>query len=135
VAKGNIVTTDGQNRAANLLAGVADVPLDSTAVRIGVGDDNTAASASDTNLSGDGDEYYQVLDATYPQVSGNSITFRSTYSETDANFFWESWGIDVDDTQTVSASATPNELFNRKVFSFGEKTGGVWTLTVTVSLS
>lgn len=127
----NLRVQTGRDRAAGLLIGDGTVGLNSNAVRLGVGNSGTAASVSDTNLGSN--EYYQVMDTSFPSVTDNVATFRAEYGDTEANFAWECWGLDVDASETASAGSTVNELYNRKVFDFGTKDGGVWTLTVTIT--
>lgn len=132
-SKGNLLTSSGRARLADLLIGEATGPLAAGNVRLGIGDDANVADASDTNLSETTNEYYQVMDVGFPEATSGVITFVATFADDDANFSWQSWGIDVDDVGSVVASSTPVDLFNRKVFNFGEKDGGTWQLTVTVS--
>lgn len=134
-SEGNLVTTAGLDRIGDLILGEAVVALHDTSVRLGVGDDSTAASVSDTDLTDGGDQYFRVMEASYPQQDDGVMTFRSEFGAGDANFVWECWGLDVDDSETATSNATALSLLNRKVFSFGEKDGGVWTLTVTITLS
>lgn len=132
-SKGNLLTASGRARLADLLIGSASGSLETDHIRLGVGDLADAADASDTNLSEFGDEYYQLMDAGYPESDSGVLTFASTYEDAEANFSWQCWGLDVDDAGSVIADDTPVDLFNRKVFNFGEKDGGTWLLTVTVS--
>lgn len=134
--EGNELTTIGLNRVADVLvtgSGGSFDPLTNTTCRLGVGDDDTAFDPGDTSLGSS--ERYATMEATYPQVSGDEITFQSIFGDTEANFAWECWGIDVDDSPPASDGNTALSLFNRKVFSFGIKSGGTWTLTVVVGMS
>lgn len=68
------------------------------------------------------------MDATYPQLAANVMTFRSTFATTDANFAWQEWGI-------FNAS-TAGTMMNRKVESLGTKTSAqTWQLTLTITLA
>jgi hypothetical protein len=131
ISKGNILTTSGMERLAELIIGDA-ISLNGNSVRIGVGDSPETENVADTNL-GD-NEYYEVMENDFPQADGGLLTFRAEFGDSDANFTWNCWGLDVDDTETATASDSPNDLFNRKVFNFGTKTGGAWTITVQLSL-
>lgn len=131
--EGNELTTVGLNRVADVLTNGGDEPLTNTSCRLGVGNDDSTFSPSDSSLGTS--ERYAVMEATYPSVSGSEITFQSIFEDAEANFAWECWGIDVDDTPPASDGNTALSLFNRKVFSFGIKSGGTWTLTVVVGLS
>jgi len=99
--------------------------------RIGVGDSNTAAAATQTGLQAASNKTYKAMDATYPQhtdgttIASNTITLRSTFASGDANYAWEEWIVD---------NAT--RALNRKVQSMGTKVAGAtWQVTVTLSLA
>lgn len=133
--EGNLLTTAGLNVLTNLLIGGGAQALTSTSCRVGVGDDSTAAAITDNDLSTGANQYYRVMDATYPSQSNGVTTFKGTFGTTEANFTWNCWGIDIG-TPTVSSSGTVNAtLFNRKVASLGAKASGTWTLTVTITFS
>lgn len=101
---------------------------------IGVGDSNTAAAATQTDLQASTNKARKAMDSTYPQhtdgtASGNaSIVFRSTFGSSDANFAWAEWG--------VFNGSSGGRMLNRKVESNGTKgSGSTWTFTVTLSLA
>lgn len=132
---GNALTTAGLDRIGNLIIGATANGMDSTRVRLGVGDDTTAFAAGDSDLSTGSNQYYRVMDATYPQQSNGVLTFRSSFATGEANFAWQNWGLDIG-TATVTSGATANAvLVNRKVASLGTKASGTWVLTVTVTFS
>ena len=103
---------------------------------IGVGNGTTAAADTQTDLAG-ASKFRKAMDATYPQhtdttgtAGSKSITFRSTFATTDANFAWEEWGI------FNSATLATGRMLNRKVETLGTKTSAAtWVLTVTLSLA
>lgn len=133
--RGNLLTTSGLNRLTSLLIGAGGQALTATAVRLGVGDDSTAAAVGDSDLSTGANQYYMIMDSTYPQQSNGVTTFKATFADAVANFAWNCWGIDVG-TPTVSSSGSVNALLlNRKVSSLGTKSTGTWTLTVTITFS
>lgn len=135
IVPGNLLTTAGLTRLTSLLTGGGGQAMTNTATRLGVGDDATAAAVGDVDLSTGANQYYRVMDATYPQVSGGVVTLKSTFGTGDANFTWASWGVDIG-TPTVSSSGTVGTpLFNRKVAALGTKASGTWTLTVTITFS
>ncbi len=130
--EGNLLTTAGLTRVTQLLIGTSTGTLDSTRARLGVGDTATAAVVGDTSLGTN--QFFRVFDATYPNQSTCVITFQSSFGSAEANFAWQCWGIDVG-TPTVTSSATPATLVNRKVSSFGTKSSGTWVLNVTITFS
>jgi hypothetical protein len=101
---------------------------------IGVGDSSTAEAATHTDLQAATNKLRKAMDATYPQhtdatTSGAAtITFRSTFATSDANFAWAEWA-------TFNGSSG-GRMLNRKVASLGTKTSAAtWQLTVTISIS
>lgn len=130
--EGNLLTTAGVTRIASLLIATSTSTLDSTRVRLGVGDTATAAAVGDIALGTN--QYWRVMDATYPSATAGVLTFASTFGNSDGNFVWACWGLDVG-TATVTSSATPATLVNRKVAALGTKASGTWVLTVTITFS
>jgi hypothetical protein len=130
--EGNLLTTAGLTRITGLIIGTLSTTLDSTRVRLGVGDSATGAVVGDTDLGTN--KYYRVMDATYPQASAGVLTFQGSFGSGDGNFAWQCWGLDVG-TATVTSSGTVATLVNRKVSSLGTKSAGTWVLTVTVTFS
>jgi hypothetical protein len=130
--EGNLLTTAGLTRITGLIIGTLSTTLDSTRVRLGTGDTATAAAVGDTSLGTN--QYFRVMDATYPQASAGVLTFQSSFGSSDGNFAWACWGLDVG-TATVSSSSTVATLVNRKVSALGTKSTGTWVLTVTITFS
>ena len=101
---------------------------------IGVGDSSTAAAATQTDLQAASNKLRKAMDATYPThtdgtTSGAAtITFRSTFGSSDANFAWAEWA--------VFNGSSGGRMLNRKVESLGTKaSGSTWTLQITITLS
>lgn len=101
---------------------------------IGVGDTNTAAAATQTDLQAASNKLRKAMDSTYPQhtdatTSGAaSIVFRSTFGTSDANFAWAEWG--------VFNGSSGGRLLQRKVESLGTKTSSAtWQMSVTLTLA
>ncbi len=139
--EGNLLTTAGATRILNKLIGAAGQILTgpggtpANTSRLGVGNSSSAEAAGQTDLQG-ASKWYQLQDATYPQVATNVLTCKATYATGDANFIWAEWGIDIADTPPATSGATVNQLLlNRKVAALGTKASGSWVLTVTVTIS
>lgn len=101
---------------------------------IGVGDSSTAEAATQTDLQAATNKLRKAMDATYPlhtdaTTSGAAtITFRSTFGSSDANYAWAEWG--------VFNGSSGGRMLNRKVQSLGTKaSGATWVFTVTITLS
>lgn len=92
---------------------------------IGVGNDNTAYNASQTDLLGT--DFRQGMESSYPQRSDNVLTFRALFDTGDANFAWEEWG--------VFNADTGGTMLNRVAESLGTKTSAQsWQMTVEITV-
>jgi len=96
--------------------------------QIGVGNSNTAADPTDTDLIG-ASKCYKAMEGGYPTSTTQKATFKSSFGSADANYAWEEWVV-------KSVSGTPTNIcLNRKVESLGTKSTGTWTLEVDITLS
>jgi hypothetical protein len=137
---GNLLTTAGLDRITSRIFAGTDQAITSTSVRIGVGNGTTAAAIGDTDLgaaSGSGNRQFKTMDATYPTRSNGVMTFRATFGTTVANFAWNEWGIDIENSPPASDGTTVNDvLLNHKVVGMGTKVNtATWVFTVTITLS
>lgn len=102
---------------------------------VGVGDSATAAAATQTDLQAATNKLRKGMEATYPQhtdgttSASDTITFKSSFGTSEANWVWNEWGV------FNSPTAATGRMLNRKVESLGTKSSGTWVLTVTVQLS
>ncbi len=128
VFEGNALANNGINEMLDLLIGTGGaLPFASTAARIGVGSNTVTATnyATSTNLWSTG-VVFCTMDATYPSVTNQTVTFRSTFGTTWANFAWWEWGIDN----------SQNKLLNQKVETLGTKTvAQSWQITASITIS
>lgn len=145
--EGNLLTIGGASIQWQTLigngtttAGQALTYFNNANAAIGVGDSTTAAADTQTNLQGavvTTDRIRVGMDATYPlhtdttgTAGSKSITFRSTFGTSVANFAWNEWGV------FNSATDATGRMLNRKVESLGTKTSAAtWVLTITLSLA
>lgn len=138
--RGNLITTAGWTRLMNLLTNQGGTQaLTSTAVRIGVGDSNTAEAYGDTDLgaaAGSTHRWFQPVSGS-GTLGTRTLQFSATFASADGNFAWNEFGLDVG-TPTVSAGNTVGTLlFNHKAnISQGTKASGQsWTATATITFS
>ena len=85
-------TNAARNLITSLIVGAGGTVFNNANSHIGAGDSNTAFAASQTDLQASTNKFRQPMDATYPLVATNVLTFRSTFATGDANFAWEEWG-------------------------------------------
>jgi hypothetical protein len=124
----NCLLNEGINELWTLVAGGSATAYSNANARLGVGNSNTAAQATDTALLG-GSTCFKAMEAGYPTYGASQkITFKSSFGSSDGNFAWEEF--------TVDNGSSPNKNLNRYVSSKGTKSAGeTWTLTLDITLS
>lgn len=140
--EGNLLVIGGASALWQRLIGTGVTAFDNSNAYLSVGDSTTAAADTQTELQAGTNRVRKAMDSTYPQHTDStsssgakSITFRSTYGTTDANFAWQEWGI-FNSAGTGGPPTTGGRMLNRKVESLGTKTSSAtWVLTVTISLA
>ena len=125
---GNLLLNGGITVLLNLLGGIAATAYSNANAYIGVGDSVTAAAATQVNLQAAVNKAYKTMDATYPQVSNQTITFKATFTGADANYAWQEF--------VVSNGSSGTVALNRKVESHGTKASGdTWVVTLAITIS
>lgn len=128
VYDGNLLLNEGITELLTLLVGGGGTAYNNANARIGVGDSSTAEDATQTDLQATTNKLYKAMDATYPQVSGQTVTFRATFGADDANFAWNE--ITVDNGSTVAIN------LNRKVQNMGTKVNpATWVVSLQITIS
>ena len=94
---------------------------------LGIGDSTTAFSATQTDLQAATNKKRNAMEATYPQRTDNALVFKAIFATGDANFAWNEWGI-------FNAS-TGGVMLNRVIEGLGQKNGGNWGFTVTLTVT
>jgi hypothetical protein len=128
--------TSGANSSGSA-AGANAVPNNAQA-RLGVGDSTTGFNASQTDLQASSNKYYQGMDATYPSVSNQTISFKATITGSNANFAWNEFVTDACNGSNATSTSRNGggATFNRAVSSQGTKgSGSTWALTLTITFS
>lgn len=127
--KGNVLLNEGITEALNLIGGIAATAFSNANAYLGVGDSATAESAAHTGLQAATNKLYKAMEATYPQVSGQTITWRAVFGSTDANWAWNEFSVSNTNSDT-------GDNINRKVSAQGTKASGqTWTLDLQITLS
>jgi len=124
--EGNCLLNTGIDEIWDLVTGASANHYDNTNARIGVGDSNTAANATQTDLQAATNKTYKGMETGYPTSTSQKVTFKASFGSTEANYAWEEW---------VVKHSTSAICLNRKVESLGTKSTGTWTLEVQISLS
>lgn len=133
VVQENLLLNGGIGLLLHLLVGASGAfAYNAANSYLKVGDSATAAAASQTDLQAGANFLSQAMDATYPQVAAQTVTWRATFGTGDANFDWLEAGV-INGSGAVSASTV---LLNRKIVSFGVKfTNNIWQLTCEITIS
>jgi hypothetical protein len=126
--EGNVLLNEGIAEMLDLLIAAAGTTAYNNAnARIGVGDSTTAAAATDTGLIAATNVLFKGMLTGFPTRTGQTVTFKSEFTGTEANFVWNEWSVDN--------GSTRNRNLNRKVQSLGTKTSGTWTLQVDITIT
>lgn len=137
---GNLITNAGWTRLMNLLTAQGGTQaLTSTAVRIGVGNSNTAEAYTDTDLAaaaGSSNRYFQPVSGS-GSLGTRTLAFAATFGTADGNFAWNEFGIDVGTPTVAGGTTVAALLFNRKAgIAQGTKASGqTWTATATLTFT
>ena len=125
---GNLLLNEGIGELLLLLTGGSATAYSNSNAYLGVGNSTTAASASQTGLVG-GSTEFQPMESGYPSISGQTVTFRSIFTSSEANFDWNEFTV-------VNASSDSGDNLNRKVEDEGTKASGqTWTLDLEITFS
>lgn len=126
---GNVMLNEGIAVEMALLTGGAGTAYSNANSYLGVGDSTTAEAATQTGLQAATNKTYKPMVATYPTISGQTVTWRAEFDGSSANYAWEEFTV-------VNASTDAGDNLNRKVSSQGTKTSGqVWTLDLQITFS
>lgn len=136
VEEGNLGLNEGIQAALNLMIGAGGNAWTNALSTIGVGDSTTTASAADVGLiaaTGPTSQEHHVMDATtYPSRSSQTISFKSTFGSTEANFAWNEFTVV---SATYDGNPTGANLI-RKVSQQGTKVSGQsWEVTIAITMS
>jgi hypothetical protein len=88
----NSLLIEGIEEFMKLGCGIGGTAFSSANAAIGVGDGTAATTAGMTGLQG-ANKAYAIVDPTYPQVSGNTMTFQATFGAGVAAFQWNEFSI------------------------------------------
>lgn len=124
----NIILDGGATEMLKLICGTGGTAYNNTNAKMYVGTDTTTENASQTGVIAQGsNRAYANMDSGYPQVDGRTATFRASFGDGEANFAWNEASIS-------NGTGVGSIAMNRKVSTMGTKSGGTWTLQMTISL-
>jgi hypothetical protein len=121
------IVTAGRDKICSLISGLSTDVFSNANACIGVGDGTAAFDAAQTDLQGTNKTRVH-MDTGFPTQAANVLTFQSTFSETQANYAWQEWGI--------FNAETSGTMLSRKVEYNGTKLAGqIWIITLTVTIN
>jgi hypothetical protein len=124
--EGNCLLNSGIDEMWDLITGGSSNHFDNTDSRIGVGDSTTAADPTQTDLQAASNKTYNGMESGFPTSTSQKATFKASFGDSEANYDWNEW---------VVKNNTSSVCLNRKVEDLGTKSGGTWTLEVSITLS
>jgi len=120
----NCMLNAGITALWNLMTGDSANHLDNSNAQIGVGNSNTVAESTQTDLQG-GSVAWSVMDVTFPQVSNQKVTFAGDFGSAEANFHWEECAVRY---------STAGTVLNRVVADKGTKSvGETWIAKLEIT--
>lgn len=126
---GNLLLNEGIAAFLNLLIGAAATAFSNANAYLGVGDSSTAASAGQTGLQASTNKTYKAMMATYPIISSQTVTFRSQFATSEANYAWNEFTV-------ASGNSDAATNLNRVVSAQGTKASGqTWTVDCAITFS
>ncbi len=123
----NLMLNEGIDEIWDLISEINPTDYYTNALaRVGVGNDNTAASATDTGLIG-GSTAFEAMEGGFPAVAtAQRIDFKGSFASGIAEFAWEEF--------TVDNGTTPNANLQRLVTPKGTKSSGeTWTAEIRIT--
>ncbi len=127
----NCALNEGLQGIIKLVCGLTSPPTawDASNARLGVGDSNTAANATQMGLQASTNKTFKAMDSTYPQRTNQTAEWRATFGTSDANYAWEEYTV-------VNAADDSGVNLNRVCSSKGTKASGeTWTLSLQITFS
>ena len=126
--EGNAILVDGMNEFLLSALGIGGTSFGNANACIGVGNSTTAVNNGQVTLQGASKDYMTV-DPSYPQVSGNTMTFKATFGAGRAVFRWEEFSI-------TNGPLDTSKHLNRLVEYHGEKASlDTWIISCSVTIS
>jgi hypothetical protein len=117
VFQGNLGLNEGLAELVDIICGLGTpTKWDNTNCRLGVGNSNAAADATQTGLQG-ATKTFKAMDTGYPQRNAQTAEWRATFGSAEGNHAWEEFTV-------VNAADDNGKNLNRKVESKGTKASG-----------
>lgn len=127
----NCALNEGLQLLIGLIAGTTGDTgslWDAAHAYLGVGEDDTAAVATQTGLQGSS-KTYKAMDSPFPTRTNQTCTWQATFGSTDALNSWQEFTV-------VNASTDTGKNLNRVCADKGTKSSGeTWVLQLSIAFS
>jgi len=111
-------------------AGQALTTYNTANAALGVGDSATVFAVAQNDLVASPNKLRKGMQATYPSVAANVITFQSVFQGSEANWVWAEVGV------FNAATAATGTMLARVVSGLGTKAfPAIWTITHSLTYS
>lgn len=121
-------TNAGRDFMAAAIIGAATTDFNAANAYIGIGDSNTAFAVGQTDLQAITNKLRKGMNATYPQIAANVLTFQATFVEAEANFAWNEVGL-------FNASSSGTMISRKAGIALGTKPSSEqWRATLTATI-
>jgi len=127
---GNMLMNVGINEMLELLMGAAATAYSNAAAYLGVGDSAAALNATHTDLQAAANKVYVAMNASYPSITAQTITFQSDFGAGVGTWNWL-------EEATFNGNNPPTaEMLNRTISNLGTKAAGAtWTLSMAITIT
>lgn len=129
--EGNLLLACGVSEFLKLLSGLGGTPYNAENTRICIGSNSTLEKFYQCGiLASDENKATAKMDEGFPYIGddGIGLYYQASFGENEANFVWNE--VSVQNGEGVGSIA-----LNRKTDYWGQKTGGVWTVRVRMSIT
>lgn len=126
----NVLLNEGITELINLICNIGTpTAWDNSNARLGVGDDATAPAPAQIGLLAVTNKLYKIMNAGYPQISGQDAIWQSDFIDTEAEWAW------LEESISNTADNAGDNLCRQNT-SLGTKPAGqTWRLTATITFS
>jgi len=136
IEKANVLLNTGMLEMWDLIKGTSALHFNATDTKIGIGDDATAAAATQTDLIAATNKTYVAMDSGWPKTRTDDgalgygvFQTKATFGTGDANYAWA-------EAVVKNTNASSLKCLCRAATGWGTKTSAAtWVATHTITLS
>lgn len=123
----NAFVNAGGALVLNLIIGAGGTVFSAANANIGVGDSSSSTTSGMTDLQAGSNKLRKGMDATYPSLSGQTMSWKATFGSSEANFAWNE--------AAIFNASSAGTMLCRATGSFGTKSSGTsWQFTYSCTV-